>query len=250
MEIAQRSEQESFTAEQMTQELAEEVQRLKQANQRLIEANRLMISQAVHELKTPITFIRCQTQLILRRLAQSPQAIPEQLSLPADLEKIEEQTCRLQALVEDLLDGNSFHSSKFPLRLAPCNFGDLVNEIIKDQCACSGRAIELEIPVVPLILLADSRRLSQVIINLVGNAIKYSLENTVIRVSALQETEHLILTVRNYGHVIQEEQQKLIFEPFYRTLEAEYSGVQGLGLGLSIIKEIVEQHAGKIWVES
>src|SRR5215472_15516913 len=105
--MAQRSERESFTAEQRTENLEEEVQRLKQANQRLVEANRLMLSQAAHELKTPITFIRCQTQLLLRRLAQSPQAIPDQLSLPAYLEKIEEQTRCLQVLIEDLLDGNN-----------------------------------------------------------------------------------------------------------------------------------------------
>ena len=248
--MARSIERESFTAEQRVQELEEEVQRLKQANRRLVEAHRLIISQASHELKTPITFIQCQTQLILHRLAQSQQAIPDQLSLSACLEKIAEQTHRLQALIEDLLDENCSNSRKVPLRLTPCNFGNLMNEIIEDLRVFSGRAIELDLPVVPLILPADSQRLAQVIINLVGNAMKYSPKNTVIRVHASQETEYLLLTVHNYGQVIQEKQQKLIFEPFYRTREAEYSGVQGLGLGLSISKEIVEQHAGEIWVES
>src|SRR5262249_47012766 len=142
------------------------------------------------------------------------------------------------------------NSGKVPLRLTPCNFGNLCHEIIEDLRVFSGRAIELDLPVESLILPAENRRLAQVIINLVGNAIKYSPKNTVIRVYAEQEPEHLILTVHNYGRIIQEEQQELIFEPFYRTVEAEYSGVQGLGLGLSISKEIVEQHAGEIWVES
>lgn len=248
--MAQRIERESFTAEQKAQELAEEVQHLKQANRRLVEANRLMISQASHELKTPITFIRCQTQLILHRLAQSQQAIPDQLSLPTYLEKIEEETRHLQALIEDLLDWNCNHSGKVPLRLTPCNFGNLCHEIVEDQRAVSGRAIELDLPVVPLILPADSRRLAQVINNLVENAMKYSPENTVINVYARKEIKNIIFTIHNYGQIIQEEQQKLIFEPCYRTLEAEYSGVQGFGLGLAISKEIVEQHAGEIWVES
>jgi signal transduction histidine kinase len=248
--MAERIERESFTAEQRAQELAEEVQRLKQANRHLVETNRLITSQASHELKTPITLIRCQTQLVLRHLVQLQLAIPDQLSLLAYLEKIEEQTRHLQALIEDLLDGNCSNASKVPLRLTPCNFGNLCYEIIEDQRALSGRDIELDLPVAPLILPAEKRRLAQVIINLVENAVKYSPKNTVIHVRASQENENLILTVHNYGHVIQQERQNIVFEPFYRTLEAEYSGIQGLGLGLSISKEIVERHAGEIRVES
>jgi signal transduction histidine kinase len=251
--MVQETKQESFTAEQKAQQLEEEVQCLKQENKLLREANRLKnlcISQASHELKTPITSIRCQTQLILRRLAQSQQVVPDQLSLPTYLEKIEEQTHRLQALIENLLDGNYYNSDKTPLQITQCNFGNLCCEILEDQRAFSDREIELDLPVAPLVLSGDSRRLAQVIINLVGNALKYSLENTVIRVCASQEPGYLILTVHNDGPAIQEAQQKYIFEPFYRTLEAECSGIQGLGLGLSISKEIVERHAGQIWVES
>jgi len=89
-----------------------------------------------------------------------------------------------------------------------------------------------------------------VIINLVTNAVKYSPENTIIRVCASLESPHVILTVHNDGPAIPQEQQIHIFEPFYRTPEAELSSIQGWGLGLSISKEIVEQHGGQIWVES
>ena len=87
------------------------------------------------------------------------------------------------------------------------------------------------------------------VINLVTNAVKYSPENTVVRICASLESPNATLTVHNDGSVIPREQQIHIFEPFYRAPEAGRSSVQGWGLGLSISKEIVERHEGQIWVE-
>src|SRR5262249_51224675 len=125
----EKAQQRSFAAEQQAQTRAQELAEVNQAlaqsndhlgqlNGHLAEVNQLkdyFLSQASHELKTPITTIRGQTQLVLRRLARSQQAIPEQLSLPTHLEKIEEQTRRLQALIEDLLDISSLNSGQIPL---------------------------------------------------------------------------------------------------------------------------------------
>jgi len=138
--------------------LAQSNQDLEQLNGQLEEVNQLkdyFLSRASHELKTPITSIRGQTQLVLRRLARSQQAVPEQLSLPIYLEKIESQTRRLQALIEDLLDMSSLHSGKMPLRLALCNLGSLCSEVAEDQHALSSRNIELEFPAEPVMLQAD-----------------------------------------------------------------------------------------------
>src|SRR5262249_8780737 len=83
-----------------------------------------------------------------------------------------------------------------------------------------------------------------------SNAVKYSPENSVIHVCGRQESVHLILTVHNADPAITQEQQKHIFDPFYRAPEVELSDIEGSGLGLSISKEIVERHEGEIWVES
>jgi signal transduction histidine kinase len=99
-------------------------------------------------------------------------------------------------------------------------------------------------------LQADCQRLTQVIVNLITNAAKYSSENTVIHVYMTQDPSYVIFTVHNDGPAIPQEHQTRIFEPFYRTPEVEHSSVRGWGLGLSISKEIVERHEGKIWVES
>jgi signal transduction histidine kinase len=233
--------------------LAQNNQQLEQLNDHLEEADQLkdyFFSRASHELKTPITMIRGQAQLALRRLAKSQRAPSEQSSLPTYLEKIESQTCRLQALIEDLLDMSSLHSGKMPLRPSSCNLGNLCNEVIEDQHALSGRSIKLELPTELAMLQADCQRVSQVISNLVSNAVKYSPENTVILVRIIHESSHIILTVHNDGTTIPQERQKHIFESFYRAPEAGSSSIQGWGLGLSISKEIVEQHGGRIWVDS
>ncbi len=260
----ERAKRESLAAEQRARTYAQEVAEINQAlshsnynleqlNGHLAEVNQLkdyFLSQASHELKTPITTIRGQTQLVLRRLARFPQEVPEQLSLPAHLEKIEEQTRSLQTLIEDLLDISSLNSGKIPLRPTQCDLAALCSKVIEDQRALSGRRIELELPSEPLILQADAQRLTQVIVNLASNAVKYSPENSVIRVCASQDAQNIILMFHNDGPAIPQEQKIHIFEPFYRTPEAARSSIQGSGLGLAISKDIVERHEGQIWVES
>jgi signal transduction histidine kinase len=260
----ERAKRRSFVAEQRAQTYAQELAEtnqalahsnydLEQLNSHLAQVNQLkdyFLSQASHELKTPITTIRGQAQLVLRRLARSPQGVPEQLSLPTHLEKIEEQTRYLQALIEDLLDISSLNSGKISLRLTRCDLAVLCSKVIEDQRALSGRRIELELPAEPLILQADAQRLTQVIINLTSNAVKYSPESSVICISASKASSYLIIAFHNDGPAIPQEQKIHIFEPFYRTPEAARSSIQGSGLGLAISKDIVERHEGQIWVES
>ncbi len=249
----QRAERHARELAGVNQVLTQTNHHLEQLTDHLQEVNQLkdyFLSQASHELKTPITNIRVQMQLVLRRLARSPHAVSEELSLPTHLRKVEAQTHRLQVLIEDLLDISSLSSGKISLRLTQHDFRSLCCEVVEQQRALSDCSIELELPPDPVLLRADSERLTQVLTNLVSNAVKYSPENSVVHVSVGQEPTHVILTVHNDGLALSQEQQTRIFEPFYRTPEAERSLIQGSGLGLSISKEIVERHEGQIWVES
>jgi len=217
--------------------------------QELERANRfksLFLSLASHELKTPITAIRAQAQLALRRSAKAQQTNSEGPSLSMQLEKIEAETHRLHALVNDLLDLGSIDSGKISLQFVQCDLVSLCQKVIEDQQALSGRRIDLDTPIDSILLQADGGRLTQVIINLVTNAVKYSPENMPIQISVKQTQTHAILQVHNDGSVIPQEYQEHIFEPFYRLP----SNKQGWGLGLPICQEIVERHGGHIWVES
>jgi len=228
-------------------------QALAQSNEQLEQANRvkdLFLSLASHELKTPITTIQGQAQLALRRLSRQAELPVELTFLTEHLEKIEAQTHRLGALVNDLLDLSSLRSGKLPLHIQPCDICLLCQGIVDDQRDLVDRLIDLKLPSCPLMLPVDDGRLSQVITNLVVNATKYSPTDSVVSVELTRRGRQVIFQVHNVGPVIPQELQEHIFEPFYRTQDAQKSATPGWGLGLAISKEIVEQHAGHIRVES
>jgi len=235
------------------QTLQEHAANLEEANQELKEVNQMkdkFISMASHELKTPITTIRGQAQIMLRRLSKQKELPRELANVPVALEKIDEQTRRLNALVDDLLDLSSIRAGKIELRLSSCDLREVCGSVIEEQRQLSGRDIELEQSSPPVTLNADCERLSQVIINLISNAIKYSPEKSPIRVSVLQQEKTVQLAVRDCGEGISKDQQKHIFETFYRSPDAQTSKKSGWGLGLAICKDIVERHSGRIWCES
>jgi signal transduction histidine kinase len=246
----ERARQRALFAEQVAQTRAEE---LAVANRALQEANQLkdrFLSTASHELKTPITVMSMQAQLLLRRMSDQPAAPVEQAVVRAALEKICHQTGRLDTLVEDLLDINRIRAGGIELRLEACDLGELCREVVKDQVHLAGRPIEMDLPPTPVILPVDGDRLRQVVGNLLSNAIKYAVEGGVVRVGVSRQTASALIQVHNDGPAIPQEHQLHLFELFYRTPTAQSSSKQGWGLGLAICKDLVERHGGRIWVES
>jgi signal transduction histidine kinase len=246
-----------LAAQQTTQTYAQELeavnQRLVQVNEQLERANYLkdyVILRSSHEIRTPMTMILGQTQMSLRRMNRSGETSENWSALRRYLAIVEGQALQLRMLIDDLFDLSSVRTGKIPLRLTQCDLGSLCRDVIKEQQAFSDRTIELELPSEPLLLQADEKRLVQVLMNLVNNAVKYSPENTTIHVRVHPEHAHLILEVHNEGTTLSPEQLEQIFEPFYRTNDAENSPIKGWGLGLAISKEIVERHGGQIWAES
>ena len=235
------------------QELKNYAAQLEWVNRELEEANKLkdqFLSMASHELKTPITSIRGQAQLGMIRLKKQVE-LPSELEPVRDsLERIDQHTRRLNSLVDDLLDLSILSSGKIKLRSTRCDLGELCREVISEQQSFSGRAIVLEQPSSPVLLQADCERLSQILTNLVSNAVKYSAENSVIQVRISQSQDKALVKVHNEGTPIPKELQANLFEPFYRTPSAQSSSKKGWGLGLAISKQIVERHGGRIWVES
>ena len=239
-EVARRR---ALFAEQGLQEHANE---LEQANQLKDQ----FLSMASHELKTPITTIRGQAQIMLRRLSKQKELPGEFSDVRTALEKIDEQTYRLTALVDDLLDLSSIRSGKIELRFSRCDVRDICSSVVEDQRLLSGRSIELEGPATPVMLKADSERLSQVVTNLVSNAIKYSPDESPVQVSVRQREKAVLIEVHDRGQGIPKDQHKRIFETFYRSPDAETARKSGWGLGLAICKDLVERHGGYLWCES
>ena len=222
----------------------------KQELERATDLEEHFLSMASHELKTPMTTIRGEAQLMLRRLERQKELSSELTIIRAALEKIDGQTRRLNAIVDDILELNTIRAGKIELRLRPCKLLDICRDAVEVHRLLTGRTIELEMPNSPVTLIADSDRLNQVVVNLVDNAVKYSPEGTIVRVAVGQYDEIALIQVHDEGSGIPEDQQTLIFEPFYRTPDVQSSSKSGLGLGLAICKEIVERHGGHIGCNS
>jgi signal transduction histidine kinase len=239
----------ALAAEQELQTYAEE---LETTNQQLKEANEMkehFLSIASHELKTPITTIRGQAQIALRRLSKQRDLPPELETTRTTLEKINHQTGRLTALVDELLDISSIRAGKLELHKKEHDLVDICREVVEDERLLTGRTIVLEAPSSRVEAAVDHDRVVQVLVNLVSNAVKYSPEDTAVQVEVYQRHDMAVIQVQDQGQGIAKEQQKHIFEMFYRAPNAQ-SSKPGLGLGLAISKDIVERHNGRIWYES
>jgi signal transduction histidine kinase len=236
-----------LTARREAQTYAQE---LAAANQELERANRLkdyFISRAAHELRTPLTTILGETQLALRRLHKAGGTTPE---CQQSIERVETHAKSLHTLIENLITLSSLRSNGSCLHFSLCDFGRVCAAIVEEQRAQTGRQIVLHMPAHPLLLEADCERLAQAVMNLISNAILYSTKESLISVSITAEPAQIVLQVHNEGPEISPEQQAQLFEPFYRAPSAETLHRDGWGLGLTLSKEIVERHGGRLRVES
>jgi signal transduction histidine kinase len=231
------------TAEEVAKRQAEE----------LSTANKLkdqFLSLASHELKTPIAAIKGYAQLAQRRLHKLSDASPATIAAQESLGKIAEQSNRLTALVNDLLDVSRIQAGKLELRLDDCNLTVLCQQAVEEQQTGSERAIDLTLPEEPVLLRADCERLGQVLNNLINNALKYSDPTTRVHVTLACQNEWAQVRVQDHGVGIPSDELPLIFERFFRARTAREGNQRGLGLGLTICKEIIERHHGYIWAES
>lgn len=217
---------------------------------------------AAHELRTPLATILATLQAFLRRLQTRPadQAIaPDALS--TGMARMYRQARRLNTLVSDLLDSTRIRTGKLVYDMEPCDLASVVREAVAGQIASApGRTISLSMPKHAVMVMGDAFRLSQVVDNLISNALKYSSEEEPVTV-ALDETSAkgngetrrvARLRVADKGVGIPTEDIPHIFERFYRaaSVDVQAGAGVGLGLGLNITASIVERHGGQIEVRS
>jgi signal transduction histidine kinase/PAS domain-containing protein len=223
----------------------------------LREANRRMdafLGMTSHELKTPLTSIKGNTQLAVRQLRTSLQGIQNMQSM---MESTEQQIKLLDRLVNDLLDISRTQDSQLTLSETHCDLAALVRESVRGQQRINSvRTITLNIPDdTSLPILADEARITQVITNYLTNALKYSPDAAPIEITLRQEEASAYFAVRDEGPGLSPEEQQQIWERFHRAHGVEvnsssFGSSAGLGLGLYISKMIIEQHGGHVGVES
>jgi PAS domain S-box-containing protein len=228
--------------------LSFENSQLYQISQQAIEVRNDFLSIASHELNTPITSLKFQLQILKKTLANTKDAPLPIEKFTKSVDTSVKQVERLINLVQVLLDVSYIQAGKFNLIFEEFNINEMFNELIERQNEIMVNfycELKVDYPR-DLKIVWDKTRIEQVFINLLNNAVKYAPGK--IEILVREENEQIVIKVRDYGKGIPQEKLNFIFDRFERA--TSNLNVSGLGLGLYIVKQIVEGHQGKIEVDS
>jgi two-component system phosphate regulon sensor histidine kinase PhoR len=206
-----------------------------------------LVSMVAHELRSPLTSISGFSELLL-----DPTVNREQAEEYATI--ILKESNRLSELINKFLDISKIEAGKSQAKKAPMQIRDVVDKVLDvnlHQAEKKGIVVSVKVsPNLPLVL-GDHDMLEQVVLNLFTNAVKYSPENTAIEIRLKERESEVMVEVEDNGYGISEKSQQRLFEKFYRVTDNEkVREITGTGLGLALVKEIVEIHGGSIAVTS
>jgi two-component system CheB/CheR fusion protein len=204
---------------------------------------------ASHELRTPVTVIKGTAQVLLRLLAEGN--LKSTLAVER-LQTVNAMSDRLRLLITDLLDVSRLRTGRLQLQPERLDLADLARKVVNEQRVRLWFEYPLNLRVFGVLprLSADPVRLQQVLSNLVENAIKYSPAGGEIEIGMREHDLGISLTISDHGIGLPPEVAQSIFEPFGRADNAKEQQLPGMGLGLYIARQIVEQHGGRISAES
>ncbi|MFA5090174.1 MAG: ATP-binding protein [Candidatus Omnitrophota bacterium] len=230
--------------EERTRELTFALDEVRKINKRKSD----FISSVSHELRTPLTSIKGYAAILLaEKLGKVPDAVKERL------EKINRHSDELVHMVNDLLDIARIEAGKTIMNAEPQNINEMianVTDLIIIQCKNKNIKLNTQLPQDLPLALADRTQIERVLMNLIGNAVKFTPENGNITVTAVKKEDFMQVGIKDTGIGIPPESINFIFDEFYRVDNAVNQQVKGTGLGLSLVKNIIHAHRGKIWVES
>jgi two-component system phosphate regulon sensor histidine kinase PhoR len=225
---------------------------------RLERVRRDFVANISHELRTPLASVKLMVETLQNVIEEDPEEAPQFLG------RIDMEIDGLTQLVRELLELSRIESGQVKLNLKPTDIPQLIEQVagrMSSQAARRGLEIIVTEPGSPetyLPALADADRLSQVLINLIHNAIKFTPVGGTIRLNVQHfKTPHgeneagkLVVRVSDSGSGIPPEDLDRIFERFYKVDKARAGQEPGTGLGLAIAKHVIQAHGGEIWVES
>ncbi|MEX2355888.1 MAG: HAMP domain-containing sensor histidine kinase [Thermaerobacterales bacterium] len=198
-----------------------------------------------HELRSPLTSVIASTGLLAEELAPAPESTEAKL-----LNNISAGARALKTRMDDMVDTAGFQSGALTLQMEPVQMRPFLQEIaerLRPEANRAGIDLQLDMPEDLPAVQADGRRLEQVMINLVQNAIKYAAEGKRVRIGASAGDGRLEVMVSDHGKGISAEDQKKLFQPQFRV---KRYGARGLGIGLALCKQIITAHGGEIWVKT
>ena len=218
-----------------------------EAHKQLEKTKSVFLSMTSHELRTPITPLKVQLQMLYKQYYGKLTAKQQET-----LMNILKNTERLNNIIEDFLEISRIESARLKFVFKRTDLRETVYDTIK---LMEGFAKEKNIQFVTEfgklpIINVDSDRVSQVLKNLIHNAIKFSSNNSKIEISAYLKKEDIQFSIKDYGKGMSPSDQIRVFEPFYQVEDPGGKDFGGTGLGLAICRGIVEAQKGKIWIQS
>ena len=230
--------------EERTRELTFALEEVKKVSKRKTD----FISSVSHELRTPLTSIKGYAAILLEeKLGHLPTEVKERLA------RINHHSDELAHMVNDLLDIARIEAGKTVMKIEEQNLKtiiDTVYDLILIQCKNKNIDLVSEVSKNIPSVMVDRNQIERVLINLLGNAIKFTPQNGKITIKANRKNGMVQIDVQDAGIGIPPDALSSIFEEFYRVDNRINQQEKGTGLGLSLVKHIIEAHKGKIWVES
>jgi signal transduction histidine kinase len=224
-------------------EIEEKGRELESANQHKSE----FLANMSHELRTPLNAILGYTELILDNIYGD---VPEKIQ--EVLERLEKNGRHLLNLINDVLDLSKIEAGQLTLSLNEYSMGDVIQTVFTSvEALAAEKDLDLKVEVSKDLTIGkgDEQRIAQVILNLVGNAIKFTDEGEV-KIEVTVSNETFLVSVHDTGPGVTEADQQRIFDEFQQADGSSTRKKGGTGLGLSISKKIIDMHGGRIWVES
>jgi signal transduction histidine kinase len=207
-----------------------------------------LLAVAAHEFKTPLTAVIGYTQTLQVRGAREGHLTRRDQDT---LRVITAQAKRLQRLIDSVLDLARLHNGQTQIAKQVFDLAVLARQAVADARLTAARhVLEFHDPDAPVVILGDSVRLEQVLQNLLDNAVKYSPADGIITVCVEQQNAQAVLAISDQGIGIPEAARAQLFERFFRASNLDRRRVQGTGIGLSIVSEIVALHGGVVEVDS
>ncbi len=202
------------------------------------------VSTVSHELKTPIASQKIYGELLQQQIDKDGLGQYQTL-----IKKMNQQTIKLEKLVNDLLELSQLHMGRIKLEPQEFELSQLVSDIIEPIQSTSTHKIVNQTKK-PTLITADRDRIGQVIANLVSNAVKYSPHPAKIIIATKAEPGQVVVSIQDFGIGIDPEYSQRIFERFFRINGEDETTYPGMGIGLNVSAKIISLHQGKIWVES
>ncbi len=233
--------------DEATEELQAQANELKNALDKEKDLNELQnqfVTMASHEFRTPLAIIDGAAQ----RLSKRAESL-EPGETVRRTEKIRNAVRRMTRLIDSVLTAASMEQGRISIEMAPCNIGEILNDVCSHQQELSNyHDISCELTGLTETIQADPGALDQIFTNLLSNAVKYSPDEKDIEVTAYTEDDCVVVSVRDHGLGLDDDDLGNLFERFFRAKNT--AGIAGTGIGLNLVRSLVEMHDGSVDVES